>query len=155
VGVLISNAALGDDNVTGRVVAVIDGNTIEVCGNDREVHTVLLMGIDSPELGQAYGDVAKKFLEKIILAKTVTVQFQGKDRFGNFLAIVMIHGTRDPRIELLKEGLAWTSEKNPLEDLESHRSIAQRNGRGLWKQANPIPPWIYRKQLSMMQPKSR
>jgi micrococcal nuclease len=154
-GISISTVALSAIDVTGKVVSVIDGNTLEVSGDDKQTHKVLLAGIDSPELGQEYGDKAKQFLEKIILEKNVTVQFTGKDRKGNYLAIVMINGKTDARIELLKEGLAWTSEKNPLEELESYRLWAQRKGRGLWKQENPMPPWTYRRQQSMLEPKSR
>ncbi len=153
-GILVSVDAFAIDDVTGKVIAVIDGNTVEVSGGDNQVHKVLLIGIDSPELGQEYGEKAKKFLEKIILEKNVTVQFKGKDRVGNYLAIVMINGKVDVRVELLKEGLAWTSEKNPLEDLETYRTLAQRKGRGLWKENSPVPPWTYRREQTMMQPKS-
>jgi endonuclease YncB( thermonuclease family) len=63
-------------------------------------------------------------------------------------------GELDPRVELLKQGLAWTSEKDPIPELESHRNEAQQKGKGLWKNDNPTPPWIFRRQQSMMQPKS-
>jgi micrococcal nuclease len=153
-GISISNIAFANGDVTGKVVAVIDGNTVEVLDNNKQTHKILLIGIDSPELEQEYGEKARKFLEKIILEENVIVQFKGKDRFGNRLAVVLINGKVDPRIELLKEGLAWTSEKNSFEDLESYRTLAQRKGRGLWKENNPVPPWTYRRQQTMMQPKS-
>lgn len=153
--VVISSSVRADPGVVGKVIAVIDGNTIEISSQDNRVQKVLLVGIDCPELGQEYGDKAKKFLEKIILKKNVIVQFKGKDIFGNQLAVVMMNGNVDPRIELLKEGLAWTSEKNPLEDLEPYRTFAQRKGRGLWEQENPVPPWTYRRQQSMLKPKIR
>jgi endonuclease YncB( thermonuclease family) len=113
-----------------------------------------LAGIDSPELTQEYGEKAKKYLEKMLLEKKVIVHFQGKDRKGNKLAVVLLKGEIDARIELLKEGLAWTSEKDPLPELEVHRTEAQEKGRGLWKEENPTPPWTYRRQQSMLQPKS-
>ncbi|HEU5292411.1 MAG TPA: thermonuclease family protein, partial [Cyclobacteriaceae bacterium] len=110
-------------------------------------------GIDSPELGQAYGDHAKDHLEKLTLQKKVTVTFTGKDRKGNQLATVMLRGGVDVRLELLKEGLAWTTEKNPLPDLESIKEEARQNTKGLWSQENPTPPWTYRRQQTMMQVK--
>jgi micrococcal nuclease len=55
---------------------------------------------------------------------------------------------------LLKEGLAWTAEKNPIPELEEYRIKAKEKERGIWKQENPTPPWIYRRQQSMMQAKS-
>jgi len=150
---MLSGLAMADD-VKGKVIAVIDGNTLQVADNADQIHNILLIGIDSPELGQEFGQEARQFLEKMILGKHVTITFQGKDRLGNALAVVKINGKKDPRLELLKEGLAWTAEKNPLADLESYRSSAQLKGKGLWKQDNPTPPWIYRREQTMLQRKS-
>jgi endonuclease YncB( thermonuclease family) len=140
-------------NLSGKVVTVIDGNTIEVLGEDKETYKIVLAGVDSPELTQEYGEKAKKYLEKILLQKEVAVQFQGKDRKGNYVAVVL-KGDVDPRIELLKEGLAWTAERDPLPELEIHRVSAEEKNKGLWRDENPTPPWIHRRALSMMQPKS-
>lgn len=147
------SGAFANDSMPGKVVSVVDGNTIEMHGSDQEKYIIVLAGIDSPELTQAYGDEAKRYLEKLLLQKEVTVHFQGKDRKGNYLAVVL-KGKMDARVELLKEGLAWTAEKDPLPDLEAHRTTAQEKGRGLWKEENPTPPWIHRRQQSTMQPKS-
>jgi endonuclease YncB( thermonuclease family) len=100
------------DKITGKVKSVVDGNTLEIEIN-KEVHTILLEGIDSPELGQEYGNQAKSHLEMLTLQKKVTVTFTGKDRKGNQLATVMLRGGVDVRLELLREGLAWTVEKDP------------------------------------------
>jgi micrococcal nuclease len=138
----------------GKVTTVIDGNTLEVLSNDNQTVTILLAGIDSPELSQEYGDKAKKMLEKLSLDKQVMVRFTGKDRKGQNLGEVLIDGKLDIRIELLREGLAWTAERNPAPDLEEYRVKAQEKNKGLWKQEEPTPPWIYRRQQSMMQAKS-
>src|SRR5688500_17009065 len=154
VGILISKNLHAQHDVTAKVISVIDGNTVEISSSGNQAQKILLVGIDSPELEQEFGNEAKKFLEKLMLNKDVVVQFKGKDRFGNHLAIVMINGKNDPRVELLKEGLAWTAEKNPSEDLEPYRTWAERKGRGLWKQVNPVPPWTYRRNQNMLKPKS-
>lgn len=154
VGILISSGGYAQTDVTGKVTSVIDGNTVEISGPGKVAQKILLVGIDSPELEQEYGIEAKKFLEKLMLNKEVVVQFKGKDRWGNYLGVVMVNGKNDPRVELLKEGLAWTAEKNPSEDLEPYRTWAERKGRGLWKQDNPIPPWTYRRSQTMLRPKS-
>jgi endonuclease YncB( thermonuclease family) len=153
--VLASIAQIGvaNDLLTARVVSVIDGNTLEIVGEDNETKKIILAGIDSPELTQEFGEKAKKFLEKITREKDVVIQITGKDRHGNALAIVTID-EKDARIELLKEGLAWTAERNPVPDLENVRIKAQEKGKGLWKQDNPTPPWTYRREQSMLQPKS-
>lgn len=149
------NLVLADGNgMNGQVVTVIDGNTVDVRTESNEIMTIVLADIDCPELSQEYGDEAKKFLEKLILKKEVTIELRGKDRKGNNLGVLLIKGKTDARIELLQKGLAWTSERNPNPELESHRTLAQQEGKGLWKHDNPTPPWIYRREQSMLQPKS-
>jgi micrococcal nuclease len=145
--------SFANGETAGTVTAVIDGNTIDVLAEDKETYKITLAGVDSPELTQAYGEAARKYLEKLLLEKQVLVRFQGKDRKGNYIGVVL-KGDVDVRIALLKEGLAWTTEKDPLPELEAYRSIAQQKGKGLWREANPTPPWTYRREQSMMEPKS-
>lgn len=154
IGIALSNKAYADEEMNGHVTAVLDGNTMEISFSHSDVRKVLFAGIDSPELGQEFGQDARKFLEKMVLRKNVKVEFKGKDRFGNHLAIVKIEGKVDASIEVLRNGFAWTSEKDPNEELERHRVKAQQSRSGLWKQENPIPPWTYRRQQTMLAPKS-
>ena len=142
------------NTATGKVVSVIDGNTVEVLTEANEVMTIMLADIDSPELSQDFGTEAKEYLEKLVLKKEVIVELRGKDRKGNNLGVLLVKGKTDVRIALLQEGLAWTAERNPNPDLEVHRTSAQAEGKGLWKNDNPTPPWIYRREQSMLQPKS-
>jgi len=51
--------AAAAEPITGRVVSVHDGDTITVLTDGRQVK-VRLHGIDAPELGQAYGQAAKR-----------------------------------------------------------------------------------------------
>jgi micrococcal nuclease len=151
---LVSGVSFANGAFDGKVTSVIDGNTIEVTNNEKETVRIVLAGIDSPELSQEFGEEAKLYLEKLVLKKEVTVQIEGKDRKGTPLGVVWVKGKLDARIELLKEGLAWTAEKNPSPELEIHRTSAQEKGKGLWKHSEPTPPWIYRRQQSMLQAKS-
>lgn len=152
-GLLLSSMVLRAEVISGKVVAVLDGNTLEVFTSENETYKILLYGIDCPELGQEFGERAKMFLEKLILNKSVNAEIQGKDRWGNRLAVVLIDG-KDPREELLQEGLAWTAERNPIETFESIKEKAKQKGKGLWKDQEPTPPWIYRRQQTMTQFKS-
>jgi endonuclease YncB( thermonuclease family) len=142
------------EEITGKVISVLDGNTLEVVSADNQTHKIFLADIDSPELNQLYGDKAKKLLEKLALNKEVSVRLKGKDRKGNKLAEVIVEGKTDLRIELLKEGLAWTAEQNPIPELEEYRAKAQEKGKGLWKQDDPTPPWTFRRQQTMLEAKS-
>lgn len=144
----------GEDEIKGVVTNVIDGNTIEILSNDHETYKVLLHGVDSPEPGQNYSEQAKRLLSKLLLKKSVTILLHGKDRLGNRLGEIRIEGASDPRQELIKEGLAWTSEKTPIAELELMKEQARIEGKGLWKDENPTPPWIFRRQQTMLQAKS-
>ena len=141
--------------IKATVRSVVDGNTIEVLTSDKRNFRVLLYGIDSPELGQRFGIDAKKYVEAKVLNKQVSIDIKGKDSFGNFLGVVTVENGVDIGVELLKEGLAWTAEKDAIIDLEPYRTWAQRKGRGLWQEENPVPPWTYRRQEAMQKPKIR
>ncbi|HEY5824678.1 MAG TPA: thermonuclease family protein [Cyclobacteriaceae bacterium] len=153
-GMLISVSLFANEELAGKVITVIDGNTIEVTTAADETYKIMLHGIDCPELEQEYGDKAKKYLEKLLLNKSVSLKIQGKDRLGNRLGVISVEGIEDPRYELLKEGLAWTSEKNPIADLEEIKEKAREKGKGLWKEENPTAPWIFRRQQTLTQFKS-
>jgi endonuclease YncB( thermonuclease family) len=150
---LMATGVKAHDPINGKVIAVIDGNTLEVAAKD-QVHKILLAEIDCPELGQQYGDAARELLEKLVLEKEVTITIKGKDRLGNQVGVVMVKGKKDPRVDLLQHGLAWTAEKNPNAELESLKIAAKEKSKGLWRQEDPVPPWTYRRQQTMQQPKS-
>jgi micrococcal nuclease len=139
--------------IQGKVTRVIDGNTLEFMSSEGDKYTILLSGIDCPELTQSFGDEARICLEKLSLNKSAYVTIKGKDRAGNSVAEVLIGGKKDPRIHLLKEGLAWTDERNAESELESYKLASQSKKKGLWKDENPTPPWTYRRQQTMTIPK--
>jgi endonuclease YncB( thermonuclease family) len=141
------------DEINARVVAVLDGNTIEIAAEDNETYKVYFFGIDCPELTQEFGDVAKEFTERMLMNRAVKVSWAGKDRWGNRLAVVIMDG-QDFRAEILKRGLAWTVERNPIVELEDIKEQAKAAGRGLWAMHEPTPPWIHRRQQTMLTPKS-
>lgn len=144
-----------DNEFSGTVINVIDGNTIEVQGADDTMYRVVLAGIDCPEPGQKYFDQAKERLAKLVLKREVIVRIQGRNRWGHHVAVVLIaRNGKDPRMELLEDGLAWTAEKDPLPDLEALRLQAAEKKKGIWEEEVPTPPWKYRREQSMMQPKS-
>jgi len=142
------------NTVKGKVVSVVDGNTLEIVSEDSETYKVVLAGIDSPELGQEFGEAAREFLEKVIMDKSIQVQFQGKDRWGNYIGVVYINKGTDLRKALLTNGLAWVIEKETDEEFKKLEQKAREQGAGLWKEESPTPPWVYRRQQTMMQPKA-
>ncbi len=152
--ILVSIGGSAKDVISGRVVTVIDGNTVEVTTADSETYIIMLHEIDCPELGQKFGEQAKRFLEKLLLDKPVSVEMKGKNRWGTRFGIIMIDGELDPRYELLEAGLAWTTEVNPNPEFEELKERAKENGRGLWREDTPTPPWKFRRQQTLTQFKS-
>lgn len=143
-----------DEILQGTVREVIDGNTIMIRTKEGDEYNIHLHGIDSPDPGQQYADQSKKLLEELLLKKHVTIVMHGKDRLGNRLGVIQIDGASDPRHELVKAGLAWPSEKNSSPELEAMKETARQNNLGLWQEEHPTPPWVYRRQQSMMEAKS-
>jgi micrococcal nuclease len=148
--VAIYSAKASDQVVEAEVSAIVDGNTLTIKFKDGDAYDIHLSGIDSPEPGQHFSEEAKQFLQKKALNKRVKLQLLGKDRWGNRLAVVWLKGEVDLRVELLKEGLAWTAERNPLPELENLRIEAQNKGKGLWQATEPTPPWVFRRQQTML-----
>ena len=144
-----------ENQIRGNVVTVFDGNTLEVSAGDNDRYRIVLLGIDCPELGQEYGHEAASLLRKMMLGNEVLVKLHGKDRSKNYIGVVLLKDGTDIRTILLHEGLAWTAEKDPLAELEALRLDAVRKKSGLWALEAPVAPWIYRRQQSMMRPKSR
>src|SRR5437868_9486139 len=60
----------------GRVIEVQSGDVITIFNLNRPVR-VKLLGIDAPEMGQTFGDVAKKHLSDLVYDKFVLVEYSG------------------------------------------------------------------------------
>ncbi len=129
---------------TGKVVAVLDGDTIELLHNGHP-ERIRLKGIDCPEKKQPFGQKAKQFTSSLIFGKTVTVVPSEKGRYGRTIGDVFLPNGGNLSYELVKAGLAWWYQKYSddvvLAALELDAQLARR---GLWIDPRPIPPWEYR-----------
>jgi endonuclease YncB( thermonuclease family) len=128
------------DVITGKVIAVTDGDTIKVLVDNQPI-TVRLEGIDAPELRQSFGARSKQALADMLFGKVVTVRKTGDDRFGRTLGIVMV-GDVDANATMVQDGWAWHFKKyndeTRLAELETETRAAKR---GLWTEANPLARW--------------
>src|SRR5215211_4915081 len=68
--------AVKASSLFGKVVEVNSGDVITIFNLNRPVR-VKLMGIDAPEMNQAFGDVAKKHLADLVFEKSVVVEYAG------------------------------------------------------------------------------
>lgn len=133
-------------SLSGRVIGVIDGDTISVMLNGNPTR-VLLNGIDCPESHQPFGTRAKQFTSMLAFGKTVTVEDRGMDRYGRMIGDVMLPDGRRLNRELVKAGMAWWYRKYAPSDwlLKGLEADARQAGRGLWADPHSIPPWEWRK----------
>lgn len=131
--------------LTGRVVAVHDGDLITILDGSQEQH-IRLNGIDCPEKGQPFGFQARHFTSELALGKDVIVGGWGEDARGWIVGDVYLPDGRSLNQELVKAGLAWWyrlySGNQTLATLEDQARSARR---GLWVDPHPVPPWEWRK----------
>lgn len=127
-----------------RVVGVHDGDTLTGLSSDKEQVKVRLDAIDAPELGQAFGQTSKKALSDKVFGRQVVVLRKTIDRYGRTIGHVLVDG-RDVNLEMLEEGMAWHYkhfDRNArLSDAEASARAARK---GLWGDAEPVPPWDWR-----------
>lgn len=135
----------------GRVVGVADGDTVTVLDADRRQHKVRLAGIDAPEKGQAFGRRSKQALSDRVFGQDVVVAYSKKDRYGRIVGRIEAGG-RDVNLELVRAGAAWVYRQYlrelPEPDRQRYLDAEERarsDSAGLWRDADPAPPWAWRK----------
>ena len=134
----------GCADLSSRVVRVADGDTVTAMKDGNEIK-IRLVEIDAPEKAQAYGAASTQSLAELCLNKVATLEEQGKDRYGRTLARVHCDGI-NANSEQVRLGMAWvyrryTSKDSPLYAVEGEAKAARR---GLWADAEPVPPWEWR-----------
>jgi endonuclease YncB( thermonuclease family) len=100
---------------TGRVVGIIDGDTIEVL-HGHHAECIRLSGIDCPEKGQAYGKRAKQAASALAFGKEVTVQTHGHDKYKRALADVRLLDGTHVNHTMVKGGWCWWYRKYAAKD---------------------------------------
>ena len=83
---LLPSLAISAD-FTGKVVGVIDGDSIRVM-HEGKAEQIRLSGVDCPEKGQAFGNSAKQATSSLSFGKDVSVQPMTTDRYGRTVATV-------------------------------------------------------------------
>lgn len=138
----VSSAAWAD--FTGPVVAVLDGDTIDVLVNNRPVR-IRFAQIDAPERKQAFGTRSRQALAAMVARQVVTVAEDGPDRYGRTLGTVFVDGV-NVNAAMVQQGMAWAYRQyvtdRSLIQLEAEARAARR---GLWVDPAPVEPWLFRR----------
>lgn len=151
VGVFLLLAA-GAVNAQWQIDKVLDGDSIVLRDRNGQRLSVRLAGIDAPERGQAYADRSRQNLRNLTTNCTPEWIFQKIDRYGRSIGLIFCDG-RDLGQAQLETGLAWHFSRYAKEQRFEQRTAylnaqlrAQRAGIGLWRDAEPMPPWSFREQ---------
>ena len=147
------------------MVKIADGDTITIVDDLGEKHRIRLAGIDAPEKNQPYGDISTQGLNKLVSGKTVTIEYEKRDRYKRIIGKVLVDPPGevfcmaldcvkkiDAGLKQIKTGLAWHYKYYQMEQSEEDRRLyseAEQEARtkqlGLWKNEEPLAPWEWRR----------
>ncbi|RMD84715.1 MAG: nuclease [Candidatus Dadabacteria bacterium] len=141
----VSSTVLGE-SINGKVVGVLDGDTIELL-HGGEVKRVRLYGIDCPEKGQPYSAAAKKATSSLVAGQYVKLVVVDKDIYGRVVGKVLAQGGVYINRELVQRGLCrWYKRyASQDKDLSLAESSAKEKKLGLWSLKDIVSPWDFRK----------
>ena len=132
-------------SITGKVVAITDGDTFKLLTQDSTVIRVRLANIDCPEKKQPFSAKAKAFVSDAIFNKNVVIEVLKKDRYRRSIANVKYDDSLHLNYEIVKNGLAWHYVKYSKDTiLQKLEDKARASKIGLWADKNAIPPWEWR-----------
>jgi endonuclease YncB( thermonuclease family) len=125
------------------VVHVYDGDTYRIL-HDGKLQVIRLANVDAPELTQYYGTKVKQTVSKLMLGKTVSLEFAGINSYQRKVARVLIDGKHLDSL-LLAQGLAWYYRPYSTNNsLCVYESLARLTGAGMWRCMYNVPPWTWR-----------
>lgn len=132
----------------GKVVKVIDGDTVDVLTPQKQKIRIRLLDIDAPESRQAYGNVSRKYLASLIAGKNVFVKGNKKDIYRRTLGTIF-YNKININAKMVENGYAWAYRHKGIANSKKMvklESIAKQNKRGLWQDKKTIAPWDFRYQ---------
>jgi endonuclease YncB( thermonuclease family) len=150
---LIAADSFAARTITGIVRTVYDGDTLLLVTREASSLHVRLYGIDAPETakpdkpGQPFGEISRRTLMYKVLGRQISAEIVDIDQYHRAVAIVRYEG-RDINREMVAEGMAWAYRQYLQGVYASEYIGAEDRARfrraGLWRDANPLPPWEFR-----------
>lgn len=108
-GAVLPVAAATTTSIEGTVQHVVDGDSLWLAPTDGESPIeIRLLGIDAPEICQAWGPQAKQALTEQVARHTVHAELGAVDTYGRRLATLYV-GTQNINRLLVQEGHAWSA----------------------------------------------
>ncbi len=137
----------------GRVVSIADGDTLTLLDSGNQQHRIRLAEIDAPEIGhginkpgQPWGQNSRQALAGLCFSKQAAIKVMDTDRYGRTVGRVVCEG-KDANLAQVSAGMAWAYARyNRRPEITKAENEARAAKRGLWADANNVPPWDWRKQ---------
>lgn len=134
-----------DALLVALVVGVTDGDTLTALSDQREQIKVRIAEIDAPERRQPFGAASKRSLSDLCFKVRAEIRPTTRDRYGRTVARVTCRG-EDASAHQVRSGMAWVFERYASDQsLFRLQDDAKAEGRGLWSERTPVPPWEWRK----------
>lgn len=141
---LAATSAQAGPAFSGQVVGVADGDTLTVLA-DTTPTKVRLAEIDAPEKKQDFGWRAQQSLAALCFGQQAVVLKGKTDFYGRTVARVRCQGV-DASLHQVQQGLAWAYTAYLTDpDVATSERLAREARLGLWVDAEPTAPWLFRK----------
>ncbi len=144
---IVGAAAVGASPVwaenTARVITVHEGDRLTIYHQGKH-EMIVLKHVDCPELKQPFGKHARRTMAAYVAGREVIVRHLTRDARGRLTADILLQDGRNVGTELVKEGLAWWKPGSGDPGLGDLEELARAEGKGLWADANPVPPWKWK-----------
>jgi endonuclease YncB( thermonuclease family) len=124
--------------VTGKVVAIADGDTLTVLDDAKVQHKIRLAGIDAPERKQAFGTKSREVLTAKVFGTAVHVEVVDVDRYRREVGRIYL-GDRFINREMIPDGFAWRYVRyDKAGEFTDAEREAREKYRRLWADPNPM-----------------
>ena len=159
--VIVTAGTARAETLSGRVVRIIDGDTITIVDENRQRHRIRIAGIDAPERRQPFGRQSEQNLSRLALEQDARLECHKTDGNEERMCKVWVQPpdcpacgkTLDIGHAQLIAGLAWWDREHAVEQspedsgrYESAENEARLRHRGLWGDPQPVPPWEWLRQ---------
>ena len=140
------------DTMRGVVIVVIDGDTVlfkpdHYGAASRAFLKLRLADIDAPEKDQPHGEAATRALKALALKQQAELEIVATDVYGRKVGRLTV-GSLPVNAELVRQGHVWASSRDAGDALRMLQGEARAAGIGLWQEAEPTPPWVWRREQS-------
>ncbi len=148
---LVSISFAASNEISGRVVDVLNGDTIVVRDAQHTEHRVYLYGIDAPELKQISGKESRDYLDRLLFTRTYQVKLviESRAKSGSIIGTVYAAEQNSSQFAdingmMVMAGHAWAS-RHSGKRYQAIEQIARNRKTGLWAHPKPVAPWQWRK----------